>query len=161
MPKTPDGKDAASRPGKRGIDIPSKAPFGNTLGKLSIGGKDGGIGFRRRRLFRFRHQLEGGLLQRKGTGVAQQFIEKQLGEKRCIGGCAEDSCMTRDASHSARRWIVNCAAQHLAEVGIGGGCAFVIVGRRSDVWLAVQVQYERHAYTHIAPIGVSGLRWRY
>ena len=62
-------------------------------------------------------------LSGKWAGVVQELVEQGLGEERDVVGGAEDAGVAGDSAHAAGGGVVDGAAEHVVEVGIGGcGC---------------------------------------
>jgi hypothetical protein len=133
MSKAADRKYFATRPGEGGVDVPSEAAGCDAGHGLAVWGEDGCAGKRGGWLLGLSHQLERGLLEGKVAGTSGEAVEQGLREEGNIVGGREDSSVACYSTHAARGGVVHGAAEEMAEVGIGRGGAFVVVGCRGGV----------------------------
>ena len=85
-------------------------------------------------LLGLRHELERGLFEGEGAGVAEKFVEEGLGVERDVMGGGEEAGVPGYASHAAGGGVVDGAAEKMIEVRVGGGvgCGLVVVGGGGD-----------------------------
>ena len=79
------------------------------------------------------HQLQRLALEGEVAGATGEAIQQRLREEGGVCRRGEDSCLTRYAAHPPCRGIMHRAAQEMVEVGVGGGCALVVVRGGGDV----------------------------
>ena len=81
-----------------------------------------------------RHELEGGLFQREGAGIAEELVEEGLGVERHVVSGGEEAGVPGYSSHAAGGGVVDGAAEEVVEVGVGRwvGGGFVVVSGGGD-----------------------------
>ena len=118
VPKAANRKHLTPRSRKCRINIPSKPSCSHTRRRLPIRRKNRRPANRARRLLRLRHQLQRSLLERKGTGVVEEFVEQSLGEEADVVSSRENSRMPSYSSHTAGARVVDGAAEEVVVVGV-------------------------------------------
>ena len=105
---------------------------GDAFGGIARESEDCRVGVGGGGLLGLGHELQSGLLEGEGAGVAEELVEQRLGVEGHVLRGGEDAGVASDSAHAAGGGVVDGSAEELIEAGVFGGVELSVVGGGGD-----------------------------